>query len=82
MSYQRRGPRTDHLAIARAMKEQPRVWLPVTEYRSRSGAMHAARSIRAADPLRAYRPAGSFETRIEMTEDGTVVLARYVGRPS
>jgi hypothetical protein len=58
------------------------VWLPVSEYRTNSGAMNAARSIRAANPLRVYRPAGAFETRVEMTEDGTAVLARYVGRPS
>lgn len=82
MTYQRRGPRADHLAIARALKERPGVWLPVTEYPSRSGALNAALSIRKADPLRVYRPAGAFEARIEMTEDGTAVLARYVGRPS
>ncbi|MDR3083425.1 MAG: hypothetical protein LBV60_21325 [Streptomyces sp.] len=82
MSYQRRGPRTGHLNVARAMKEQPGVWLPVSEYSSRSAALNAALSIRKADPLRVYRPAGAFETRTEMTEYGTAVLARYVGRPS
>ncbi|MFK0182486.1 hypothetical protein ACIQVR_41790 [Streptomyces xanthochromogenes] len=81
MKY-RRGSRTNHMSVAGLLREQPNVWLPVGEYPSRSSAAGIAQSIKSGVGLRAYQPAGAFEARTEMTEDGTTVLARYIGGPA
>ncbi|MGW2209958.1 hypothetical protein [Streptomyces sp. NPDC001781] len=76
----------DHRQIAAALRAQPGMWLPVGEYRSSESAKAAARTIRTAyqNPnsgrgSSSYAPAGSFEARTELTEDGTRVVARFVG---
>lgn len=80
-----RHPRVDHAATAASLREQPGVWLPVGEYRNALTADSTARLIRSAFAgsarytARFYGPAGSFETRTRLTDDGTLLEARYVG---
>lgn len=86
MSRLARRAQANHAEAAAAMRAQPGVWMPVGEYRSRTSADGTAWMIRAASPdnsvsARAYAPAGSFETRTELTDTGTQVFARYIGPP-
>jgi hypothetical protein len=85
MSRLARRGRVDHAQAAAAMRARPGVWLPVGEYRSSTGADGIAWMIRAAPANsqsgRLYAPAGSFETRTELTETGTRVVACYIGPP-
>lgn len=82
--------RADHTAVVAALKAQPGVWLPVGEYRNRLSADDIARRIRCGYPFGShaygtpYTPAGAFETRTQLTDDGTLLEARYTpkgGRP-
>ncbi|WP_460071134.1 hypothetical protein [Streptomyces sp. YKOK-I1] len=79
-----RHTRVDHAETAAALREQPGVWLPVAEYRNSLTANTVDRIIRTASggkphTGRPYEPAGSFETRTQLTDDGTLLEARYVG---
>lgn len=80
-----RRPHVNHRRAAAELREQPGTWLPVGEYRNSMTADSAARLIRAATggsapyTARFYAPAGAFEARTRLTEDGTLVEARYVG---
>jgi len=85
-----RHRRADHTAVVAALKAQPGVWLPVGEYRNRLSADDIARRIRCGYPFGShaygtpYTPAGAFETRTQLTDDGTLLEARYTpkgGRP-
>src|SRR5690606_8313872 len=73
----------NHAETAAALRAQPGVWLPVGEYRNRMTADGIARCIRSGSPLgtRAYptpyTPTGAFEARTRLTDDGTLVEARY-----
>ncbi|MET8978506.1 hypothetical protein ABZX85_23100 [Streptomyces sp. NPDC004539] len=75
----------DHRSVASRLRAQPGVWLPVGEYRNSISADGVARYIRTAFVNkpgaigRWYRPAGAYESRTSLTEDGTLVEARYVG---
>lgn len=85
MSLLAKRPRVDHHATATRLRAQPGVWLPVGEYRSSSSADSTFRYIRAAFQHSAHRrpspyaPAGSFEARMNLTQDGVQVTARYIG---
>ncbi|MFD8806258.1 hypothetical protein [Streptomyces sp. NPDC059597] len=77
-------PQIDHRQVSAALRAQPGHWLPVGEYRSTEGANTTARLIRTAyqNPNRArssYTPAGAYEARVERTEFGARVEARFVG---
>lgn len=80
-----RRPRADHQRTATEAKAQPGVWLPVTDYRSTHAAADVGRRIRTGYPIglapygTPYLPAGAFETRTELVEDGTRLYTRYVG---
>lgn len=68
-------------AVAR-LRARPGEWLPVGEYRSQSSAKVAVKAIHTGqwpdgNPS-AYTP-GQYATRIEMTELGHRVFARYIG---
>ncbi|BCM70930.1 hypothetical protein EASAB2608_06264 [Streptomyces sp. EAS-AB2608] len=85
MSRPTKRPHADHTAVAHALRQQPGVWLPVGDYNSRVSADNIAYRIRTGYPLgntdgsTPYQPAGAYETRTELTEDGTRVHARYTG---
>ncbi|MFD5709548.1 hypothetical protein ACFWHW_03985 [Streptomyces pharetrae] len=85
MSRLARRPRADHKTVAAEARRQPGTWIVVNDYRSstaadgiaydiRSGYSHGTRS--GPSP---YHPAGAFEARTELVEDGVRVYARYVG---
>lgn len=85
MSRLARRTRTNHAETAAALRAQPGMWLPVGEYRANTTADSIAwmiRTARACESGRRYAPAGSFESRTEMTADGTRVMARYIGTTS
>jgi hypothetical protein len=66
-----------HAIVARDLRQQPGVWMPVGTWPTRGGAAATDRRIRCG--YQVYRPAGSFEARIAVSEDGFRVDARYVG---
>jgi len=82
MSRLTRRPRVNHAKAAATLRAKPGEWLPIGEYRSRTSADGIAWMIRAAPDHESglcYAPAGSFEARTELTDDGTRVIARYIG---
>lgn len=78
-----RVPMVNHHEISRRLRAQPQEWGPVSEYRARYTANSVSRAIvtagHEARTLPMYKPPGAYETRIEMTEDGWLLEARYVG---
>ncbi|MFF7096354.1 hypothetical protein ACFY9A_28765 [Streptomyces rubradiris] len=78
-------PRADHKEVAHALRQHPGVWLPVGDYRNSISADDIARRIRTGYPLgnadgsTPYLPAGAYESRTELVDDGTRVHARYIG---
>ncbi|WP_435279277.1 hypothetical protein [Streptomyces sp. 1222.5] len=85
MSRLVKRPRVNHHEVAARLRSHPRMWLPVGEYRSSQTADNMARRIRKGYALgeseygTPYEPAGAYEARLELTEDGTRILARYIG---
>ena len=88
MSRPSKRTTVDHAKVAARLRAHPRMWLPVGEYRSTQSADGMARKIREGQPIGStadtshYQPAGAFEVRIDLTEFGALVVARYVGDPS
>lgn|GEM_PF-3457345 len=78
-------PRVDHVATAAHLRAHPGEWLPVGEYRSAISADSTAREIRTGferrpgRPPSPYLPRGAFEARMDKTEFGVQITARYVG---
>lgn len=82
MSRLVKRPAVDHTASAATLRSTPGKWMFLGEYQSSTGADYAAYCIRTAyakGRLSAYRPAGSFEARTELTEFGADLWACYVG---
>lgn len=83
MSRLARRAHVDHAKTAANLRAKPGHWLPIGEYRSTSSATGIALMIRTApDTCNSsvfYAPAGAFEARMELTDTGTQVLARYIG---
>lgn len=77
MSRPAKRPRVSHQAAAAKLREHPNEWQVVGTYSSVSGPGMASH-IRTAF-LIAYEPAGAFDARTEVVEDGTRVHARYIG---
>lgn len=76
-----RRKRVSHKAVAAQLRTQPGEWGPVGDYSSSASAVGIVSHIRTAF-LVAYRPAGAYEARTEMVDEGTRVHARYVGAAS
>lgn len=78
-----RRNRVPHAQVAAALRALPGTWLPVGEYRNRLAADDIARRIRHGYPIGApaygtpYTPPGAFEARTRLTDDGTLIEARY-----
>lgn len=84
MSRLAKRPAANHQAAAEQLRQQPGVWQPVHEYRSAITAHTVARCIRTGNRMggtsqNPYTPAGAYEARTELTEDGIRVHARYIG---
>jgi hypothetical protein len=73
--------RVDHAQVAATLREQPGKWLTVGEYRNTSSVDTVAHLIRTGRQYTGtrYQPAGAFEARTQLTDDGTLLEARYVG---
>lgn len=83
MSRLARRPMANHIAAAAAMRAQPGTWVHVGVYRTTQSAQTTARWIRiGAERLPSYQPAGAYEPRIALVDDGAAVFARYVGTSS
>jgi len=86
MSLLSKRRHVDHAATAARLRAQPGEWLPVGEYRSSASADSIAREIRSGyerrpgRPVSPYAPRGSFEARMDLTEFGVQITARYVGK--
>lgn len=78
-----RRPHVNHVQAAEALRAEPNTWLTVGEYRNRGSAEDVARRIRTGTPLgnqrygTPYTPTGQFDARTRLTDDGTLIEARY-----
>ena len=88
MSRLSKRARVDHQATAARLQAHPGVWQVVGDYRNRDSANGLAHRIRTGYPLghadygTPYEPAGAYEARTELVDDGTRVHARYIGEDS
>lgn len=71
-----------HDVIAQTCRNQPRAWVLVRTYNTKKVAYDTALRISEGVTYKAYRPAGSFEGRYEMSDEGWTVFARYIGGAS
>ena len=84
MSRPKSRPRADHQHVADQARQLPGQWVLAGAYNSSSSASHAAGLVRNASDssMRFYRPAGAFETRTELTDDGADLWVRHTaGQP-
>lgn len=74
------SPRADHRHAAEQAKQLPGQWVLAATYRSTQSAKSAARLIRTGGGtnLPFYHPAGAFEARHALTQDGADLYIRYV----
>jgi hypothetical protein len=88
MSRPAQPPRADHQRTADEARRRPGTWVTVSEYRNPVTVRNIAQRIRTGYPIggtadrRPYAPAGHFETRTTLTEDGTLLETRYTGAPA
>lgn len=78
MSAAKVGPRVDHQHAARQARQMPGQWVLAGTYRSSASAKQAALQVRTGDRIPAYRPAGTFRARTEVTQDGVDLWVCYV----
>ncbi|MFF9097612.1 hypothetical protein ACF1AX_31380 [Streptomyces sp. NPDC014802] len=69
---------TDHQHAAQQARELPHQWVLAGTYGSRASAVSAALQVRTGERIPAYRPAGAFEARTEVTADGADLYVRYI----
>lgn len=70
----------NHMERAAECRRHPSVWVEIGSYNCSQSAKSTARFIRTADERTPqYRPAGAYQTRVRLTDDGAVVFARYTG---
>jgi hypothetical protein len=82
VSHWKKRPIANHAMRADDCRRHPGMWIEVGIYNSRQSAESTARHIRTAERLRYYTPAGAYETRTELVDDGTALYARYTGAAS
>ncbi|MGW6292437.1 hypothetical protein [Streptomyces sp. NPDC055058] len=70
--------RADHALAAATAREMPGQWVLAATYNARATAVSSALQVRTGERLPHYRPAGSFEARYEVTQDGADLYVRYV----
>ncbi|WP_416976659.1 hypothetical protein [Streptomyces sp. T028] len=71
-------PRPDHQHAAGQARQMPGQWVLAGTYASSASAKDTANQVRTGARIPAYLPAGSFEGRMELTDDGTDLYVRYV----
>lgn len=69
--------RVDHLHAATQARQLAGQWVLAGTYGSRASAVTATFAVRTGR-MPAYQPAGTFEARPELTEDGADLWVRYV----
>ncbi|MFJ9114433.1 hypothetical protein ACIRJO_02670 [Streptomyces sp. NPDC102394] len=74
-------PRADHQHAADQARQMPGQWVLAGTYSSGASAQHAVRQVRTGERMPAYRPAGSFQARTELTQDGADLWVCYVADP-
>jgi hypothetical protein len=67
-------------AFVAALRARPGVWALMGQHRSAGSARQLAYSIRRADQIRAFRPAGAFEADAKTVLGEHRVYVRYVGQ--
>ncbi|MFI5973588.1 hypothetical protein [Streptomyces sp. NPDC051452] len=72
---------TDHQQAARLARQMPGQWVLAGLYSTRASAVSASLQVRTGERIPAYRPAGSFRARTEVTQDGADLYVRYVDHP-
>lgn len=70
--------RTDHQHAAQQARDMPGQWVLAGTYGSRASAVSAALQVRLGERIPAYRPAGHFRARTEVTQDGADLWVCYV----
>ncbi|MGW1001746.1 hypothetical protein [Streptomyces sp. NPDC002520] len=78
MSQTKPRPRADHQHAAQQAREMPGQWVLAGTYASGASATSAALQVRTGERLAAYRPAGAFRARMEVTQDGADLWVCYV----
>ena len=73
--------RTDHQHAAQQARQMPGLWVLAGTYNSRASAVSAALQVRTGEHIPAYRPAGSFQARTELTQVGADLWVCYPARP-
>lgn len=79
MARWKKRPTANHRLRADDCRRHPGVWIEVGLYNSRQSAQSTARHIRIPERIPHYTPAGAYETRVRLTNDGAVLYARYLG---
>ncbi|CBG73079.1 hypothetical protein SCAB_60601 [Streptomyces scabiei 87.22] len=72
-------PRADHQHAASMARQMPGTEVFAGTYGSSLSATAAARAVRTGQRAAAYKPAGAFAARIEVTQDGVDLWVRYLG---
>jgi hypothetical protein len=72
--------RVDHQHAADQARQMPGQWVLAGTYGSSASAQSAALQVRNGEKAPAYRPAGAFEARTKITQDGADLWVRYVGQ--
>ncbi|MEV7684509.1 hypothetical protein [Streptomyces bungoensis] len=78
MSTAKAHPRADHRHAAQQAREMPGQWVLAGTYSSGASAKHAALQVRSGGRIPAYRPAGTFRARTEVTQDGVDLWVCFV----
>ena len=83
MSRLKPRPRADHAHVAAMARRMPGTEVLAGTYNSGSTAASVAWQVcTGRNGMPAYQPAGSFEARTELTQDGADLYIRYVGAPA
>ncbi|MFI1767470.1 hypothetical protein ACH41H_36225 [Streptomyces sp. NPDC020800] len=69
---------TDHQEAARQARQMPGTWVLAGLYGSRASAVSASLQVRTGERIPAYLPAGSFQARTEVTQDGGDLYIRFI----
>lgn len=70
-------PRADHQHAASMARQMPGQWVLAGTYGSSLSAASAAREVRTGQRTPAYRPAGTYQARTEVTQDGVDLWIRF-----
>lgn len=78
MSHPKARARPDHQHAADQARQMPGQWVLAGTYGGRASAQSAALQVRTGNRAPTYLPAGSFEARTEVTQEGADLWVRYL----